>query len=224
VVVYESTVAVSGLPVELSTKLLVDSVQSSTVAGDQSKILSFKIGETHKISVETHVYKNNETRYYCASESASVNTDSSITFSYKPQYYLSVISPRGNSAGSGWYDASAIATFSVDSTVQGPSGVDYLLTPWKVTFSFDHWTRDSSSTKSSDSITMDGPKTVIATWMGEKQSDYTRLLAVVGLGVGIIAATYLFITRRRKPLKLLLLLALQQWKSRYITRAVFFRS
>jgi hypothetical protein len=44
---------------------------------------------------------------------------------------------------------------------------------------------------------MDGPKTVIATWMGEKQSDYTRLLAVVGLGVGMVAGTYLFITTRR---------------------------
>jgi hypothetical protein len=46
---------------------------------------------------------------------------------------------------------------------------------------------------------MDGPKTVIAAWKSEKQSDYTYLLAVVGLGVCGIAGAYLFITRRKKP-------------------------
>jgi hypothetical protein len=199
VVLYEASMTVSGLPGELSTKLLVDGTQSSTIAGGQSKTLSFKIGETHKISVETYVYRNNETRYYCASELATVNTDNSIAFSYTPQYHLSVISEYGNTTGSGWYDARAIAAFSVDSKVQGPAGVDYLLISWKVTFSFDHWTGDSSSTKSADSITMDGPKTVIAAWKSEKQSDYTRLLAAVGLGICGIAGAYLFITRRKKP-------------------------
>jgi hypothetical protein len=199
VVLYEAAVMVSGLPGELSTKLLVDGTQFSTMAGGQSKTLSFKIGETHKISVETYVYKNNETRYYCASESATVNTDNSIAFSYTPQYHLSVISEYGNTTGSGWYDVRAIAGFSVDSKVQGPAGVDYFLIPWKVTFSFDHWTGDSSSTKSTDSITMNGPKTVIAAWKSEKQSDYTPLLAAVGLSLCMIAAAYLFITRRKKP-------------------------
>jgi len=199
IAVYEASVTVSGLPEELSTNLLVDGVQSSTIAGEQSKVLQFKIGETHEISVEKYVYKDNQTRYYCASESQSVNTDDSIAFPYSPQYYFSIISQYGNATGSGWYDAGAVATFSVDSTVQGPSGVDYLLIPWKVTFSFDHWTRDSTSTRFSDSIIMDGPKTVIATWKGEKQSDYTRLLVLVGLGVAAVA--YLYITRRKKPLE-----------------------
>lgn len=198
VVVYETALAVSGLPEELSTKVLVDASQLSTIAGGQSKILPFKIGETHSISVETYVYKNNGIRYYCASEPVTVNTDNSITFSYKPQYYLSVISPYGDGAGSGWYDAGAIGAFSVDSRVPGPTGVDYLLIPWKATYSFDHWTQDSSSTKSSDSITMDGPKTVTAAWTSQKESDYTPLLAVVGLSVGGIAGAYLFITRRKR--------------------------
>jgi hypothetical protein len=199
VVAYETNVTVSGLPQQLSTKLLVDGTQLSTIAGGQSKTLSFKIGETHKISVETYVYRNNETRYYCASESATVSTDNSTAFSYTPQYYLSVASQFGNTTGSGWYDASATAAFSVDSRVQGPAGVDYFLIPWKVTFSFDHWTGDSPSTKSADSISMDGAKTVIAAWKSEKQSDYTYLVAVVGLGVCGIAGAYLFITRRKKP-------------------------
>jgi hypothetical protein len=199
VVLYEASVTVSGLPGELSTKLLVDGTQSSTIAGGQSKILSFKIGDTHEISVETYVYRSNETRYYCASESATVSTDNSIAFSYAPQYYFSIISDYGNTTGSGWYDAGAIAAFSVDSKVQGPAGVDYLLIPWKVTYSFEHWTGDSSSTKSADSVTMDGPKTVTAAWKSEKQSDYTNLLAVVGLGVCGVAGAYLFITGRKKP-------------------------
>jgi hypothetical protein len=198
VVVYETNVTVTGLPQELSTKLFVDGTQLSTIAPGQSKTLLSKIGEIHKISVETYVYKNNETRYYCASDSATVSTDNSTTFSYTPQYYLSAISQYGNTTGSGWYDASAIAAFSVDNKVQGPAGVDYFLIPWKVTFSFDHWTGDSSSTKSADSISMDGPKTVIAEWKSQKQFDYTYLLAVVGLGVCLIAGAYLFITRRKK--------------------------
>jgi len=198
VVVYETNVAVAGLPGELSTKLFVDGTQLSTITAAQSRTLSFKIGETHKISVETYVYRNNETRYYCASESATVSTDSSTTFTYAPQYYLSVISQYGNTTGSGWYDASATAAFSVANNVQGPAGVDYLLIPWKVAFSFDHWTGDSSSTNSTDSITMDGPKTVVAEWKSQKQSDYTYLLAIVGLGVCLIAGAYFFITRKKK--------------------------
>ena len=199
VVVYETSLTVSGLPEELSTKLLIDGVQSSAIAGGQSNILQFKIGEAHKISVEKYVYKGNLTRYYCASESATVNKDGSTAFSYSPQYYLSVFSQYENATGSGWYDSGGVAAFSVDSTVQGPSGVDYFLIPWRVIFHFDHWTGDSSSTKPSDSITMDGPKTVIATWKSEKQSDYTRLLAVIGLGVAVIVCLY--ITRRKKSLK-----------------------
>ena len=114
VVLYETDVVITGSPVALPTKLFVDGKQVDTLAGDvgvpggcacggwwQSTTLTFKIGETHTISVESYLYKDNRTRYYSASNTATVRSDRNIVFSYKPQYYLSAVSPYGTTTEAG---------------------------------------------------------------------------------------------------------------------------
>ena len=94
---------------------------------------------------------------------------------YRPQYYLDVRSDIGNTEGSGWYNASDKAEFSVSSL----AGI------WNLQ-SFDHW---------------DGPKVLEAVWV----HDLTYLgiisgaIAIVTTVVG--AGRYVWIRRRKKASK-----------------------
>jgi len=197
VAAYATIVTVTGLPQELSTKLFVDGGEVTGIPGGQTVTRSFDMGETHRVSVDTYVYKDDTIRYYCAQDSETVNSESSLTFSYTPQYYLLVSSPYGKVMGNGWYDTGASARFSVDESLPGPTGADYMLISWKITYFFDHWTGDSSSTDPSDSLIMDGPKTVAAVWRTEKSSEHTLLLAVIGIIATGTAATLIAISKNR---------------------------
>jgi uncharacterized repeat protein (TIGR02543 family) len=89
--------------------------------------------------------------------SFTVNASSSITWTWKTQYYLTVSSAYGSAGGSGWYDAatSAYATIS-STTVTGSNGLQY---------TFSGWSGDASgSSSSSNAIVIDAPKTAIANW------------------------------------------------------------
>jgi hypothetical protein len=125
-----------------------------------------------------------------------------IEATYEIQYELKVFSKLGNPQGSGWYDQNSAATFSVEDHVLGPTGVDYMLIPWKTTFIFERWSGDSAATTATASITMDDPKTVIATWQSQKTSDYTMIymmLGAIGAAIFLIAALVLLVRRRKGP-------------------------
>ncbi len=79
------------------------------------------------------------------------------TIIYTPQYYLTVVSPYGTTAGEGWYDEGAEAYAEVDPlVVPGEEGVQYV---------FTGWSGDATGeTSPSDPIFMYGPKTAIANW------------------------------------------------------------
>ncbi|MCP8307244.1 MAG: hypothetical protein H3Z53_03685 [archaeon] len=91
------------------------------------------------------------------SVSFTITSPSSITWNWKTQYYLTVVSAHGTTGGEGWYDSGATAYATVTPlTVSGPSGVQYV---------FTHWSGDASGTTSpSDPIIMSGPKTATANW------------------------------------------------------------
>lgn len=201
VALYEASVSFVGLPQELSTKLLVDDAHVTTIAGDQTTSRTFNVGETDRLSAATCVYRDDGTKYYCAPNSVTISSHTSITFSYGPQYCLSVKSPYRKVAGTGWYDAGATVTFSVDRSAPGPSGADHLVVYWRITFVFDDWTGDSSSTSPSNSIKMHRPKKVIAAWRSEKSSHYRALLVVTGGIVAGIVVTYLIISTKSRPIK-----------------------
>jgi M6 family metalloprotease-like protein len=74
------------------------------------------------------------------------------------EYYLTVTSAYGTASGSGWYDSGTNAFASLDTgVVAGSTGTQYVFTAWS---------GDASGTdySSSNSITMDSPKTTTATW------------------------------------------------------------
>lgn len=105
-----------------------------------------------------------------------LNSNVELYALYKTQYNLVVRSTLYNSnpEGTGWYNGGSEAQFSIN-----PYVGFFLLQ------SFDHWTGDlyGTTTASSSSLIMDGPKEITAIW----KFDYTYFGAILGLVTGIIA-------------------------------------
>lgn len=108
---------------------------------------------------------------------------------YRPQYYLEVKSDIGDPKGSGWYNASSQAEFSV----RPLAGIWSLQT-------FNHWIGDLSGQTDIDIpsgfIRMDGPKIVEAVWVRD-----LTYLGILSGGVVIFtsvagAARYFWLKRR----------------------------
>jgi hypothetical protein len=85
-----------------------------------------------------------------------INDPSSITGTWKPQYYLTVTSVYGSVSGSGWYDEGSTAYATISPTTLSENGVQY---------AFSGWSGDASGSISpSNPINMNTPKTAIANW------------------------------------------------------------
>jgi uncharacterized repeat protein (TIGR02543 family) len=87
----------------------------------------------------------------------TIVSPSSISWTWKTQYYLTVSSAYGNTAGSGWYDSGTSAYAAVSpTTAVGVGGTQYV---------FSGWAGDASGSSSpSNPIVMTGSKTATANW------------------------------------------------------------
>jgi len=83
----------------------------------------------------------------------NVQSDQSITYNWKEQFYLTVTSSYNTASGSGWYDSGSLAYASLNSGISS----DHM---------FDHWASDASGTDYalSNAITMNTAKTATASW------------------------------------------------------------
>jgi len=96
---------------------------------------------------------------------------------YLTEYFLSVESGVGRTVGSGWYPASANATFAViDSGLVGQSSTE------QGSHEFTHWSGDSDSSSPVGWLLMDGPKTVLANWSeGSHSATVTSELVIASM-------------------------------------------
>jgi len=132
----------------------------------------FEAGKSITASVTSPASGPAGTRYLCTgwtgtgsvppsgtgtSVTFTINAPSSITWTWKTQYYLMVSSAHGTTGGSGWYNAGDPAYATVTPlTVPGSTGTRYV---------FTYWSGDASgNTSPSNLITMNGPKTAVANW------------------------------------------------------------
>ncbi len=86
------------------------------------------------------------------------SSDTAVTANYRTQYLLTVTSSFGVTSGSGWYNDGAVAHASLDvGTIGGVNGSR---------LRFANWSGGASGTSfsESDSITMNGAKSVTANW------------------------------------------------------------
>ncbi|HPP11846.1 MAG TPA: hypothetical protein PKW42_03855, partial [bacterium] len=93
----------------------------------------------------------------------TITNNSTITWNWKTQYLLTIVSAYGTPVGAGWYDAGTTANWSVTSPVAGAEGVRYVAVP------------------SSGSVLMDGPKTITISWITQY---YLTLNSTYGTPVG----------------------------------------
>jgi len=112
-----------------------------------------------------------------------------ILAQYVTQYLLTVVSPVGNPQGSGWYDAGSSAIFSV--TSPATEGIMGMLGGKHI---FDRWSGDSNIATTTASVTMDGPKMVVAEWGTDNTTVYAVLLAIGAMAI-VVAV---LLVRRRK--------------------------
>jgi hypothetical protein len=106
-----------------------------------------------------------------------------VAAQYETRYLLTVISDYGNPSGGGYYKSGDTATFSVDSPVG--IGIQHV---------FVRWTGDYTGSQPNGSITMDGPKTVTATWT----TSYFQIYLIVGALVAVAVVVGLFLWMRSK--------------------------
>ena len=91
---------------------------------------------------------------------------------YTTQYNLEVSSKYGDVYGSGWYDSGTTAQISV-SPVVGTL----------IRHKFVAWSGDYTNDEASDSVYMNQPKSIVATW----KTDYLYLYLLIGGVIGIVA-------------------------------------
>ena len=124
----------------------------------------YDIGTTAQFSVDASVPIDAGSRYYCAgytgdvsgagnSGSVVMSGSKTVTFQWKRQFLLTLVSQYGTKSGDGWYDVGATAQFSI--TPGQDPGVRYV---------FVSWAGDFAGASPSGTLTMDGPKTVTASW------------------------------------------------------------
>ena len=85
----------------------------------------------------------------------TMDTPKTVTASWRTQHLLTLVSAYGTPVGSGWYNESDVAPFTIDSVVAGPTGTRYV---------FAGWTGDATSSSPDSTIAMDAPRTVTASW------------------------------------------------------------
>jgi hypothetical protein len=109
-----------------------------------------------------------------------------VVAKYDTMFLLTVVSDYGNPKGAGYYKSGDTATFSVDS----PVGIG-------IQRVFVEWTGDFTGNNPQGSVTMDGPKTVTATWT----TNYFQVYVIIGaiVAIAVVAGLLLWMRRRRGP-------------------------
>jgi len=122
-----------------------------------------------------------------ASRSVTVAGDASYVAVYRTEYHLAVSSEHGSTSGSGWYGAGDSAYASIDAR-EVDAGFPYA---WV----FVRWEGDASGTDlTSETIHMDGPKTIVAVW--EKRIS-SLVYILFGAGIALTAVLVFMRTRGR---------------------------
>ncbi|HYS72320.1 MAG TPA: hypothetical protein VEM95_07845, partial [Thermoplasmata archaeon] len=121
-----------------------------------------------------------------------MNGPKSVTAEWQTEYLLTVESSYGTPTGGGWYAVDSTATASVESTASANG----------TTYRFAGWTGDATSASASFGVTMDGPKTVRATWESAPppapSNAFGEFLPWIAILAVVLVLIVLFLWRRRR--------------------------
>jgi hypothetical protein len=113
--------------------------------GNPTASATVDVGDNFDTSVTSPVSGGTGIQYVCTGYSidgggltagtnytfTNVQTDHTITYSWKTQYYLTVTTSQSTQTGQGWYDSGATAYAGVAaSPISGSTGIQYVFTSW----------------------------------------------------------------------------------------------
>jgi len=162
-------------------------------------------GTSVTVSVTSPFSRTNDTRYlttgFAGTGSApqagsgtsvtfGLSTPSSLTFNWKTQYLVRVVTEFGAAAGGGWYDKGTTASISVNQT-------SVPVNPF-LAKRFAGWHGDTNASSVSALLLVDGPKQASAVW-----ADDLTVAYLTGAGVALVLLAGVYFLRRRTvtPLK-----------------------
>ena len=169
-------------------------------------VLAWDPGSSHVIEVNNTIQAGSGIQYAFVkwsdgstevSRTLTATQDVNLTAIYKMQYQLTVTAQYGIPLGGGWYDSGSQATFSVASPQPEPGFMGIL----GGKYSFLSWTGDSTAVTNSATITMDGPKTVTATWSTDNTLPYILLSVTAAVIIVIVVVGFLMFRRRTPTLR-----------------------
>ena len=180
-------------PVKMTIKSPNGRSTPSTAEGKPVEFVDAKFGN-YEITLPEEV-KTSDGQYQFLSWSDGITEnprtfnvieDTAIVAVYAAKYALAVISPYGQTTGSGFYAEGATATIGIE-----PLSIGEIITDR----SFAGWTGATSSDSPRTEITMNGPKTVTAEW----SVSYLKLILIVaGAGGGGFFVYYKMILPKKK--------------------------
>jgi len=131
---YAVTVRIDGFAQDYHSNLRVDGSYEGIISGGDSRRLTFKLGSTHQIAVDPQVNGPNGIRYSSENVNRTVSDTGSITFTYKPEYYLRVEKQALDFQSlEGWYkDGASVETPVASEYANGTKGVRYVFEYWRV--------------------------------------------------------------------------------------------
>jgi len=192
--VYETKIAVNGLPRDLSARITVDGHEKDRIREGATATYTFNLGEAHRIEIESYLAGEKGIRYYCEPNSISISSDTEHVFQYVKQCFLKVDSKFGSCKGEGWYDAGTNTTVSVSPSSVAMSGV---LGGLGARYVFRHWAGDISTGSTETMVVIDKPKDVYAVWEEDYSQPMTILAVVVALGLIALILSAVYIRKRK---------------------------
>lgn len=164
-----ATIEVGLVAVTVESANLPIIVDGVSYAGEElPKVFIWKIGSMHVLQVDATIQGGPGVRYVFVqwsdgpketSRTVLVSQPITLTVTSKTQYELKVISDFGNPTGSGWYDAGSFASISVITPVEETTSIRHRFSRW------EGGPLTGEATNASNSVLMDGPKTIGATWI-----------------------------------------------------------
>ncbi len=146
---YNVTISLTGLPGEVNATLQIDGTKAADMKSGDVRTLTYPVGTSHAIQISQYVGDGGFYRYYCASNSWTINTTGSHVFKYVTQVHLdtNVTPPEAGSVSPAdtWYNNGT--EVKVTATASTPA------------FLFDHWEEDGKAMGSAQpfTINMDSP-------------------------------------------------------------------
>jgi hypothetical protein len=132
-----------------------------------------------------------------------VNKSIAVEGLYGTEYYLNVLSPVGETEGSGWYPNGTVALFSVDREAVVASGI---LGSLGLRRSFDHWVGSENfvgpSNQPQGSIIVKAPANIEAVWKDDWTTLVVNPVMLLAIAVILLAVTVYRRFRRNQDAKI----------------------